>query len=96
MAASDTGASLADTRMIEKPGKFAVKHEKWIDWRFGMENYLACVAPEFQPELDAAAGAAEAVLDLNEFDLGGRQVASLNTEFAHACIHFVDQFDRAL
>ena len=40
---------LVDTKLISKPSTFGKKETEWKDWRFTLENYLACVDPPRGP-----------------------------------------------
>ena len=46
-----------DTRIITKPKSFDGTEGQWQDWKFGFQNYMACVDPEYVTELEAAATA---------------------------------------
>jgi hypothetical protein len=46
--------ALVDVRAINKPHKFSGAQDKWVDWRFVMENYLGCVDIGLANALDDA------------------------------------------
>ena len=58
-------APLVDTRLVGKPEKIGAQSDVeliWPDWKFRMENFMACVDFAFVAEL-AGAGEQEHVLD---------------------------------
>ena len=46
---------IIDTKLIDKPSKCPEGKDKWPEWRFKFENYMACLEPKYTKELDEAA-----------------------------------------
>eukprot|EP00969_Alexandrium_andersonii_P319997 14138290-Alexandrium_andersonii.AAC.1 len=55
------GQGIADAKAIGKPPTYAGDEESWRNWRFTLENYVACLDTLLADEMDMASNAAEPI-----------------------------------
>ena len=66
---------LVDTRLLTKPSTFGGEEAKWKDWRFGFEDFMACVNAAYANEMNSAVGYETTANDENNPDIRKRSTA---------------------
>ena len=71
---------IIDTKLIDKPSKCPEGKDKWPEWRFKFENYMACLEPKYTKELDEAAVSTGPITIREGIDTGlATELAKRNT-----------------